>query len=98
MRRHAATRDWAYTIALTANDLPNRLRRRLGLPYWSLSGYLKQRVKNAAAFISDFEIAVARAARVHGADGVVCGHTCSNQDNRRRGLCNDGTGWRAARR
>ena len=32
-----------------------QVRKRLGLPYWSLSAWLKHKVKNAAAFISRFE-------------------------------------------
>jgi len=52
----------------------NRLRARLGLPYWSLSNYLKQRVKRAVSYVSDFESALAREARIRGMDGVVCGH------------------------
>ena len=31
-------------------------------------------MKNAAAFITDFEQAAARAAHLRGVDGVVCGH------------------------
>jgi UDP-2,3-diacylglucosamine pyrophosphatase LpxH len=66
--------DWAYTLTLRLNVQFNRLRARLGLPYWSLSNYLKQRVKRAVSYISDFESALAREARIRGMDGVVCGH------------------------
>lgn len=52
----------------------NTARRRLGYPYWSLSAYLKQRVKNAVQYIASFGDAVADEARRRGADGVVCGH------------------------
>ena len=51
-----------------------RLRARVGLPYWSLSRFLKLRVKNAVAYIGAFEDALAREARTRGFDGVVCGH------------------------
>jgi UDP-2,3-diacylglucosamine pyrophosphatase LpxH len=44
------------------------------LPYWSLSRYLKFKVKRAASYVGDFELAVAREARKRGAHGVVCGH------------------------
>jgi UDP-2,3-diacylglucosamine pyrophosphatase LpxH len=84
--------DWAYTIALRSNDVFNAVRRRFGLPYWSLSAYLKGTVKNAAAFIASFEEAVARLARERGADGVVCGHI-HRAEVRRIGdvlYCNDG--------
>ena len=66
--------DAAYTLLLQLNIVLNRLRRRLHLPYWSLSSYLKKRVKNAVAFVGEFEEAVAHAARERGVDGVVCGH------------------------
>jgi UDP-2,3-diacylglucosamine pyrophosphatase LpxH len=66
--------DQAYTLLLQANVVLNRVRRRLKLPYWSLSSYLKKRVKNAVAYVGEFEEAVARAAAERGVDGVVCGH------------------------
>lgn len=66
--------DHAYTLTLKLNVLLNAVRRRLGLPYWSLSAHLKRRVKNAVEYVSRFEAAVAQAAAERGADGVVCGH------------------------
>ncbi len=66
--------DWAYTVALWSNLWFNKVRRKLGFPYWSLSAWAKLKVKNAANFIGAFEVALAEAARRHHADGVVCGH------------------------
>lgn len=66
--------DQAYTLLLRLNVMLNRIRRRFDLPYWSLSSYLKKRVKNAVQFIGAFENAVAHAARDRQVDGVVCGH------------------------
>jgi UDP-2,3-diacylglucosamine pyrophosphatase LpxH len=66
--------DWAYCSALRLNDALGFGRRHLGLPYWSLSAFLKTTVKNAVEYISRFEAAVARAAEERGVDGVVCGH------------------------
>lgn len=66
--------DAAYNLALVANHWFNLARRRLGYPYWSLSAYLKRKVKNAVEYISDFETAVAEEARRRQLDGVVCGH------------------------
>ena len=66
--------DWAYGLALELNELCFGIRRFLGLDYWSLSAYLKQRVKNALEYICRFENAVAREVRARGLDGVVCGH------------------------
>jgi UDP-2,3-diacylglucosamine pyrophosphatase LpxH len=66
--------DWAYTMALELNEISGALRRALRLPYWSLSAYLKAKVKNAVEYICRFEDAVAHEARARGLDGVVCGH------------------------
>jgi UDP-2,3-diacylglucosamine pyrophosphatase LpxH len=66
--------DSAYTLALTVNHWFNWVRRKLGYPYWSLSAYLKNRVKNAVQFIAKFEEAMSEVARMRGVDGVICGH------------------------
>ena len=42
--------------------------------YWSLSAWLKHKVKNAVEYISRYEDAVAAEAARRGVDGVVCGH------------------------
>jgi UDP-2,3-diacylglucosamine pyrophosphatase LpxH len=66
--------DKAYDAAIWLNRHFNRLRSMLGLPYWSLSQWVKLKVKNAVAFIGHFEATLAAEARRHGADGVICGH------------------------
>ncbi len=66
--------DQAYNVALALNYWFNRVRRIFGFPYWSLSAFLKHRVKNAVQYISSFEKAVTAAARARGLDGVICGH------------------------
>ncbi|MEY3624165.1 MAG: hypothetical protein RLZZ407_1724 [Pseudomonadota bacterium] len=66
--------DQAYTLLLKANIVLNAIRRRLNLPYWSLSSYLKKRVKNAVQYIGQYEEVVAREASQRGVEGVVCGH------------------------
>ncbi len=66
--------DWAYTWAIRLNEVLGIVRRMLGLPYWSLSAWLKHKVKNAVDYICRFEEAVAEEARERGLDGVVCGH------------------------
>jgi UDP-2,3-diacylglucosamine pyrophosphatase LpxH len=63
-----------YRALLRLNVGFNAVRRRFGLPYWSISAYIKHRVKNAVAFIGQFEEVVAHAARERGVDGVICGH------------------------
>ncbi|MFA7586985.1 MAG: UDP-2,3-diacylglucosamine diphosphatase [Novosphingobium sp.] len=66
--------DKAYEVLLRANVVFNAVRRRLKMPYWSLSQHIKRKVKNAVQYISNFEEAVAREAQERGMDGVVCGH------------------------
>ena len=84
--------DKAYDFALVLNDWFNAGRRYLGMPYWSLSAYLKRRVKKAASFISNFEQALAREARHRGLDGVVSGHIHHAETKLIDGVlyCNDG--------
>jgi UDP-2,3-diacylglucosamine pyrophosphatase LpxH len=62
--------DWMIHVG----QFLNRIRRKLGFPDWSLSAYVKGRVKNIVKFVADYENAILREARRHGADGVVCGH------------------------
>jgi UDP-2,3-diacylglucosamine pyrophosphatase LpxH len=66
--------DRLYELTLRLNRHLNSVRARLGLPYWSLSAYLKHKVKRAVSYVDDFESALAREARRRGVDGVVCGH------------------------
>jgi UDP-2,3-diacylglucosamine pyrophosphatase LpxH len=64
----------AYDSLLWLNRHFNRVRRRLGFPYWSLSAFLKYKVKNAVSYISSFEEALAGEAERRGVDGIICGH------------------------
>ena len=66
--------DQAYGFLLRANVWFNTVRRWFRLPYWSLSAYLKRRVKNAVQYVGRYEEAVAREAVERGFDGIVCGH------------------------
>jgi len=66
--------DWAYSVALEMNEWWGAGRRALGLGYWSLSAWLKQKVKNAVDYICHFEETVADHVRARGLDGAVCGH------------------------
>jgi UDP-2,3-diacylglucosamine pyrophosphatase LpxH len=84
--------DWAYELTLRLNHHFNSARARLGLPYWSLSKFLKLKVKRAVSYVSDFEAAVAREARNRGLQGVVCGHIHHAEMRTIEGVlyCNDG--------
>lgn len=84
--------DLAYEFTLKVNRWFNRIRAKCGLPYWSLSRYLKHKVKRAVSYINEFENAVAREARKRGAHGVVCGHIHHAEIREIDGIlyCNDG--------
>lgn len=84
--------DTLYEFALRMNRHLNSFRARIGLPYWSLSQYLKHRVKSAVSFVLQFEGAVAHETRKRGLDGVVCGHIHRAEMRDIGGVlyCNDG--------
>ncbi len=66
--------DRAYDFAIQMNRFVNAFRKLFGRPYWSLSQWAKQKVKNAVNYIGAFEQTLAAEARRHEADGVICGH------------------------
>ncbi|WP_417822172.1 UDP-2,3-diacylglucosamine diphosphatase [Terasakiella sp.] len=84
--------DGAYGVALKVNDYFNWVRAKFGYGYWSLSAYLKFKVKNAVQFIADFETALAEVARKRDIDGIVCGHIHHPEIRDIDGVlyCNDG--------
>lgn len=84
--------DSLYTVILKLNQVFNHWRARAGLPYWSLSQYLKLKVKNAVSYITKFEDALAEEARKRGLDGVICGHIHKPEIRDIGGIlyCNDG--------
>ncbi|HXX82962.1 MAG TPA: UDP-2,3-diacylglucosamine diphosphatase [Casimicrobiaceae bacterium] len=84
--------DRVYLFILHLNRWFNAVRARLGFSYWSLSQFLKHKVKNAVSYITDFEIALAQEARRRGVDGVVCGHIHKAEIRPIGGVlyCNDG--------
>ena len=84
--------DWAYELTLKIDSRLNSFRARVGLPYWSLSRYLKLKVKRAVSYIGELENAFAREARSRGLQGVVCGHIHHAEMREIDGTlyCNDG--------
>lgn len=66
--------DLGYNLLLEVNRLLNLLRTRYGYGYWSLSAWIKHKVKRAVNFISEFEEAVVHQCRRKGYEGVICGH------------------------
>ena len=84
--------DSAYNLALDINTTFNYVRRKLGFSYWSLSAYLKHKVKNAVEYIGNYEHAIVGEARRRGVDGVICGHIHHAEIRDIDGItyCNDG--------
>lgn len=70
----ALSGDLGYQALLFLNRWFNRARRGFGFGYWSLSAYVKGRIKSAVNFVTDFEAALAREATRREVHGVICGH------------------------
>jgi UDP-2,3-diacylglucosamine pyrophosphatase LpxH len=66
--------DRAYDFVLSLNSKFNWVRHKFGFGYWSLSQFLKHRVKKAVDFMFQFERNLAGYCRKRGFDGVICGH------------------------
>ena len=84
--------DNLYEFTLKLNRYLTSLRTRFGLPYWSLSQYLKYKVKTAVNYVLSFEHAVAAEASRRGLNGVICGHIHHAEIRDINGVtyCNDG--------
>jgi UDP-2,3-diacylglucosamine pyrophosphatase LpxH len=66
--------DKAYDFVLNLNNKFNWIRRRMGFGYFSLSKFLKYKVKKAVDFVFKFEENLAAYCKKRGFDGVICGH------------------------
>ena len=66
--------DWGYDILMFLNRVFNLLRAKYGYGYWSFAGYLKNHIKRAQRYITDYEDAASRFAAKQGYDGIICGH------------------------
>ncbi|MEN9677438.1 MAG: hypothetical protein RIS76_3334 [Verrucomicrobiota bacterium] len=75
-----------YDFILTLNTHFNRLRRRMGFGYWSVSSYLKQNTKSAVRYITGFEDGMVRLAQEHRVQGVICGHIHRAEQRQIHGL------------
>ena len=74
MRWLAKLGDIGYTVLLNFNNFYNRYRAWRGKPYYSLSQQVKQKVKSAVNYISEFEHTLAEFAKARKYDGIICGH------------------------
>ena len=72
--------DIGYDFMIEINEFYNRIRRKIGLRYWSLSKYVKVKFKRATIFVDRFEDIVTDYAKRQGYDGVICGHIHDPQD------------------
>lgn len=64
----------AYLTGVAASEIVGRSRALLGFDYWSLAAFLKNRTLPYVPFVSKYRANLRQAARLHGANGVVCGH------------------------
>jgi UDP-2,3-diacylglucosamine pyrophosphatase LpxH len=89
---HAWIGDKAYKLLLFVNRWYNRYRVWRGHDYWSLAGYIKQRVSGASEAIARYRQIGCRYASERGVDGIVCGHIHHPEITEQDGMlyCNDG--------
>lgn len=66
--------DHAVHATVWLGDRLSAVRRKFGYSHWSLSGFLKTKVKTALESVTRFEQAVAHEYAEHDFDGVICGH------------------------
>jgi len=66
--------SWAYDISIDISRFINRFRTVFGLSYWSLSSYLKHRVKESVNFIGNYEETLSNYVKGKKLDGIICGH------------------------
>lgn len=67
--------DFLYYAALKLNTQINRVRRALGLPYWSFSKWCKDKAKNKIASVFNMEAKLRGALKASCADQLIYGHT-----------------------
>jgi UDP-2,3-diacylglucosamine pyrophosphatase LpxH len=65
---------WSYDFVIRLNTIYNKIRKTFNLPYHSLANTIKQSVKSAINFVSDFEKNAKDLTKQKGYDVAVCGH------------------------
>lgn len=64
-----------YDLLIQVNRYLRIIRRFLGIQsHFSLSAYIKYKVKNAVQFMSDYENSIVQTLKQENLDGVICGH------------------------
>jgi len=66
--------DFGYQCLLQLNRPVNMFRNWLDLEPWSLSAYIKNRVKMVVNVVGNFETSVSLFAKMHNVHGIICGH------------------------
>ncbi len=66
--------DLGYVFLIWLNRHYNYRRVKKRKPYFSLSQYIKSKVKSAVSYIFDFQNTMVQIARINKCDGVICGH------------------------
>ena len=81
-----------YDLLLVASQLVNRVRKQMDKPYWSLTTYVKNRIKRARSTIETFELTAIAEAKKRSLDGIICGHIHQPEMREIEGVlyCNDG--------
>ena len=78
--------DIGYTFLLWLNRHYNTYRAKRGLPYYSLSQVIKNKVKTAVSFIDSFETQLVEVAKSKRCDGIICGHIHQAADKTINGI------------
>jgi UDP-2,3-diacylglucosamine pyrophosphatase LpxH len=66
--------DFAYELSFKINTIYNKIRSAFGLEYWSLSKFLKSKVKDAISFVNDFKrLSIMKLEEVE-CDSIMIGH------------------------
>lgn len=66
--------DRAYEFSFRINNIYNYIRNIFGLNYWSLSAYLKSKVKGAISFVNDFKKLAILKIENEDVDSIMIGH------------------------
>ena len=64
----------AYEVLLMVNRWFNIIRSKMGYQYWSLSAFLKHKVKNIVSFMNNYQHILSLEAKKRKVDGIICGH------------------------
>lgn len=83
---------WTYNALLSFNYIFNLVRRKLGYSYWSISAYLKQKVKTIVSFFSNYDKKLLDVTQKENYDGIICGHIHKAEIRQIDNIlyCNDG--------